>query len=240
MIIQKAEEARGIIVYFGGDVQTLQCKMKQFADWSLENVVEKLAKNHPNWSVVAVQPDRMEQDTFACYDSFVKSDLNGSPIYQPDKYKDGKATLKLESRLKEIGAETQPKKIIGFSKGVVVLNQLVFEWKHSNSDFFKSIETLCWIDGGHNNPKDPVWITDNDTLQFLADSKVKIDIRCTPYQIQDRRRSWIGEQEAKFSHKLKQLLPDQRFRRKVFFLDEQPSLLNHFRALDTFELLPIL
>ena len=52
-----------------------------------------------------------------------------------------------------------PKKIIGFSKGVVVLNQLMIDSRDrdkkdskekSCKDFFDLVQTMCWLDGGHN------------------------------------------------------------------------------------------
>ena len=46
---------------------------------------------------------------------------------------------------------TKPKKIVGFSKGVVVLNQLMIDSREeSGVDFFKLVETMCWLDGAHN------------------------------------------------------------------------------------------
>jgi len=146
-----------------------------------------------------------------------------------------------------------PIKLIGFSKGVVVLNQLLFDWHALNvslkedkdstcpyekitlKEWFSQIETICWLDGGHNGSSN-TWISEADILRSLIHkSNVKADVRVTPYQIKDFGRPWIREEEARFSTILKTFCQSDtsRFRRNVYFENEKRSLANHFRIVDT-------
>lgn len=133
--------------------------------------------------------------------------------------------------------EHAPKKIVAFSKGTVVLNQILLDWKRCQSaakKFCDTFETLCWMDAGHNAKDQPVWINDSDILKWIAaETKCKVDIRLSPYQIKDQRRPWIGKQEEIFSSILLENMPEYRIKRRLFFQNETPSLLNHFCLLDT-------
>ncbi len=141
-----------------------------------------------------------------------------------------------------------PKKVVGFSKGTVVLNQLVREWSTGCKEHMAGlkIETLSWIDGGHSNgPVQPTWINDVKILDFLAcDTDCKIDVRVTPYQICDKKRPWIATEERHFSNyllrKLQTMESAYRIQRRIYFEDEKASLLNHFRVLDTLKDYPLL
>ena len=68
----------------------------------------------------------MEKGTFSCFDNFVPTDSVGSP-----KHTDNHGAIDhLSALLKESLSENslvKPLTVIGFSKGVVVLNQIVRE-----------------------------------------------------------------------------------------------------------------
>ena len=139
-----------------------------------------------------------------------------------------------------------PKTLIGFSKGVVVLNQLLLDWHQLQKmdtmhedllEFYKSIHTWIWLDGGHNGGQD-TWMTSEGPLStFVNHSEWKIQINVTPRQVKDPMRPWIGKEEKKFRSVLKRLLEDRnessRLTRTLFFAEEEPSILNHFRVIDT-------
>ena len=57
-------------------------------------------------------------------------------------------------------------------------------------------------------------------------------------QVKDRRRPWVGQEEAKFCSALMEL--GVKVERELYFADETPSLENHFRVLDTVKEKPIL
>ena len=142
---------------------------------------------------------------------------------------------------------TLPMKLIGFSKGVVVLNQFLFDWHTLSSTskdeenelmkFFLQTEKISWLDGGHNGGK-YTWITDDFVLSSLINkTNISIDIRVTPYQIRDKYRPWIMQEESRFFSCLSEKcnLNNHQFRihRKIYFQEEKKSLLNHFKVLET-------
>ena len=66
---------------------------------------------------------------------------------------------------------------------------------------------------------------------------MKVDVRVTPYQIRDDRRPWIGKEEKKFVAVLTREMSKEKFRRKIYFENEEPCLENHFKILETFRVL---
>lgn len=136
--------------------------------------------------------------------------------------------------------------MIGFSKGVVVLNQILHEIaalrdqtqlnaeQEKLLEFSRTISAMSWLDGGHNGGKD-TWLTDAKILHAVAAHAMKVDVRVSPYQVRDDRRPWIGKEEKRFSSFLVREIGKDRFRRQMFFEDEEPCLDNHFRILETFE-----
>ena len=137
--------------------------------------------------------------------------------------------------------------MIGFSKGVVVLNQLLLDWHQMHNmeesldedllRFYKTIRTWIWLDGGHNGGQD-TWMTSEGPLKtFVNCSDWNIRIKVTPRQVQDTLRPWIGREEKKFRSVLKRQMDDRnqssRLERTLLFADEEPSLINHFRVIDS-------
>ncbi len=76
--------AAGALFYFGGDVQTVEAEMltdfQKYSQWCLESVVSNISHGIPDWHVIAVEPDRLADRTFACYDSFLDCDHTGAPV----------------------------------------------------------------------------------------------------------------------------------------------------------------
>ena len=129
-----------------------------------------------------------------------------------------------------------PVSIIGFSKGCVVLNQLLHELEHAKDNpelqgFVRRVTHMYWLDGGHNGGS-KTWITDPAVLKGLIGTKIEVRIHVTPYQVKDMMRKWIGQEHKKFVKNLRKLgVP-------VFdtmhFADEERSLENHFNVLYRF------
>ena len=69
--------------------------------------------------------------------------------------------------------------LIGFSKGVVVLNQILRELP-SMSAHGLALTSLVWLDGGHNGGRD-IWPTDRRLLQGLVEAGVRVEV--SPYQV---------------------------------------------------------
>ncbi|XP_007532193.2 mitochondrial protein C2orf69 homolog [Erinaceus europaeus] len=126
--------------------------------------------------------------------------------------------------------------LIGFSKGCVVLNQLLFELKEARKDkdidaFIKSIRAMYWLDGGHSGGSN-TWITYPEVLKELAQTGIPVHAHVTPYQVCDPMRSWIGKEHKKFV----QILQDfgVQVTSHIHFAKETPSIENHFRVHEAF------
>ncbi|NXK84238.1 CB069 protein, partial [Amazona guildingii] len=126
--------------------------------------------------------------------------------------------------------------LIGFSKGCVVLNQLLYELKEAKKDkntdaFLKNIKAIYWLDGGHSGGSN-TWVTYPEVLKELAETGVEVHAHVTPYQVFDTMRSWIGREHEKFVQILEGFgveVNDQ-----LHFADDAPSLDNHFRVHEVF------
>ncbi|CAN0392613.1 unnamed protein product, partial [Ectocarpus sp. 8 AP-2014] len=143
------EEARGNVVLFPGDVQDLHHRMisvghEEFSDYCVESTARTLARRFPGHAVWVVLPKTHVHGALASYDNFAKTDwATGGAVleYLPN----GSACEHLEALLgaaadavhqedDRCGNITSsrpdislPLTLVGFSKGVVVLNQLVTE-----------------------------------------------------------------------------------------------------------------
>ena len=128
--------------------------------------------------------------------------------------------------------------LVGFSKGCVVLNQIVHELSNVTvgddaglRDFVSRISAMFWLDGGHGGESN-TWITDEKYLYHLAWHIPSIKVHVTPYQIDDETRPWIGEEQGLFVEKLRTL--GANIKVKKHFQDKEPSLAYHFKLIDSF------
>ncbi|KAI5944664.1 mitochondrial protein C2orf69 homolog [Manis javanica] len=126
--------------------------------------------------------------------------------------------------------------LIGFSKGCVVLNQLLFELKEAKKDenidaFIKSIRTMYWLDGGHSGGSN-TWVTYPEVLKEFAQTGIIVHTHVTPYQVCDPMRSWIGKEHKKFV----EILGDfgMQVTSQIHFAKDTPSIENHFRVHEVF------
>lgn len=123
--------------------------------------------------------------------------------------------------------------LVGFSKGCVVLNQMVYELSGARADpqmseFVKSISDMFWLDGGHPGGSE-TWVTDKQVLKELASSGVSIHAHVTPYEVRDPMRAWVGREHDCFIETLQEFgaCPSK----KLHFEDEPASIENHFRVI---------
>ena len=77
--------------------------------------------------------------------------------------------------------DSKPVTLIGFSKGVVVLNQVLRELSTLSANS-RTLASMVWLDGGHNGGRD-FWPTDRRLLQRLAEAGVRVEVRVSPYQV---------------------------------------------------------
>jgi len=231
--------APGSVVYFGGDVQDLpevqatHRDNSRYMHWNLEATTNLLAKSFPAKHILVIRPKRMELKTFSCFDNFVKSDGVGSPDYNKDhgalQHLD-KLMQNVAERVSVSSDQLAPVTLVGFSKGVVVLNQIIHELPQPGNCDLVKISRMYWLDGGHNGGRE-TWITDKSLLSALATSGIQVRVRVTPYQVRDMRRPWIKKEEKVFSQTLAKL--GANIQRKLYFEEEEVCIENHFRILTT-------
>ena len=131
---------------------------------------------------------------------------------------------------------TLPLTLIGFSKGCVVLNQLLYDLPpggggEATDVLIGRVDHMYWLDGGHNGGSN-TWITHENILEKLVSLKVHVHVHVTPYQMKDDFRKWIGKEEKMFVKKLKKM--QMNIEEKVHFATVERSLLNHFLLLEQF------
>uniref|UniRef100_A0A182SD28 Uncharacterized protein n=1 Tax=Anopheles maculatus TaxID=74869 RepID=A0A182SD28_9DIPT len=223
------------IVYFGGDVQDIPEKMesnrdnKNYIKWNLENTALLLRESFPQSHIVVVRPMRMEYSTFSCFDNFVRGNNAGIPDHTPmhfslqhleDNIFDASGTDTAEPDLAELlwwrenlNLDKASLKLIGFSKGCVVLNQFIYEFHYYKTltpddstmmRLVSRISDMYWLDGGHGGGKN-TWITSRSLLETLCRLCINVHVHVTPYQIQDDHRPWIRKEEKAFTDLLKRL-----------------------------------
>ena len=129
--------------------------------------------------------------------------------------------------------------LVGFSKGCMVLNQIACELPRISTsndtelqDFVRRIEEAYWLDGG-NSGQANAWVTDENTLFHVARVIPKVRVHVTPYQVNDKQRPWIGEEEKNFVTQLKSL--GMQIKEKIHYENKKPSLANHFKLLKDFK-----
>uniref|UniRef100_A0A665WL04 Chromosome 2 open reading frame 69 n=1 Tax=Echeneis naucrates TaxID=173247 RepID=A0A665WL04_ECHNA len=247
------------VVFFHGDIQNFQEEMAlqpegvQWICWSLEQVAFILGRRFPDRYIWVIRASRMYLHKFSCYHNFVESNMFGAPEhlpYIPDSgafhhlralLSHGMERANLPNPLQlQGGADSIPSgfslTLVGFSKGCVVLNQMVYELGGARADpqispFIKCISSMYWLDGGHPGGSE-TWVTDKLVLKELAASGVSVHAHVTPYEVCDPMRAWVGREHGQFIKTLEEFgaCPSK----KLHFEDEPPSIDNHFRVIQEF------
>ncbi|XP_050069052.1 mitochondrial protein C2orf69 homolog [Anopheles maculipalpis] len=132
-------------------------------------------------------------------------------------------------------------KLIGFSKGCVVLNQFIYEFHYYKTltpddstmmRLVSRISDMYWLDGGHGGGKN-TWITSRSLLETLCRLCINVHVHVTPYQIQDDHRPWIRKEEKAFTDLLKRL--GAAFDRHLYPSEaNSTNLYTHFDVLNRF------
>ncbi|XP_063174095.1 mitochondrial protein C2orf69 homolog [Candoia aspera] len=126
--------------------------------------------------------------------------------------------------------------LIGFSKGCVVLNQLLHELKEAKKDkdidaFIQNIRAMYWLDGGHSGGSN-TWVTYPHVLNDFSQTGISVNAHVTPYQVFDTMRTWIGKEHKRFVQLLEEF--GVNINSQLHFADEAPSLDNHFKVHEVF------
>lgn len=221
----------------------------QFEEWNLESTAELLARHFPSSHIWVIKPAAMEIKTFSVYSNFLAWADMSRPLFGAgqnswqhlfkllrcavDKmntdYEKTTADTCTRDEICSIFNDALPLLIVGFSKGCVVLNQLIYDLEGTaEADFVHQVRAMYWLDGGHNGGS-KVWITDEKLLRNLVTSGVEVVVHVTPYQIKDLSRPWIGREHKQFVSQMTRL--GGKITNVVHFRDEERSIENHFKVL---------
>lgn len=231
----------------------MQPDASPWLSFSLERVALVLGARFPGRYVWLVRPSQLHLHKFSCYTNFVSCDMFGAPKHSLDYG----AVLHLRALLGHameraaiaeplppLGGSSVPASLptgfslilVGFSKGCVVLNQMVHELASVRTDpelrqFLDSISDMYWLDGGHPGTGD-TWVTDKQALGELASSGVAVHAHVTPYEVCDPTRAWVGREHRCFVKTLEEL--GARITQNLHFEHEPACIANHFRVIEEF------
>ncbi|XP_056321272.1 LOW QUALITY PROTEIN: mitochondrial protein C2orf69 homolog [Danio aesculapii] len=256
---QNLQDGNDHVVFFPGDIQNFQQEMALQPDaapwqcWSLERVGFTLAHRFPGCHIWIIRASQMYLHKFSCYQNFVESNLFGAPEHSADygAIRHLRALLGhsmqqagLPNHLPPLSGTSTPGPlpagfsltIVGFSKGCVVLNQMVYELAGARANpelklFLDKVSALYWLDGGHPGGSE-TWVTDKCALGALASSGVAVHAHVTPYEVRDPMRAWVGREHRHFIKTLEDL--GACVSHKLHFEDEPASIDNHFRVIQEF------
>jgi len=237
------------VIFFPGDMQNFEEKMnsnpqsKDYAAYSYEQTLEILGAKFVKSHIWLVVPHSHIYNIISCYTNFVPTE---SVVCLPKHSKDHDGVENMarlfESMLQQIeipNSETNHVILTAFSKGCVVLNQLLYEAAQENMNeetagFLGKIRSVYWLDGGHSGTEDDVhWVTDEEVVRNLGALKqVDFVVHTSPYQTKDAHRSFKGEQMKEFVESMKR--NGCKLQHTEHFEDEL-SLELHFRIIDIFE-----
>ncbi|XP_037296843.1 LOW QUALITY PROTEIN: UPF0565 protein C2orf69 homolog [Manduca sexta] len=182
-------------------------------------------------------------------------DLHNSPVHRSSEQKksngaastsngssDHKPVLECGPWWERVSLGDSRLALVGFSKGCVVLNQMLYEFHYTSTltpcdthavRFIDRIDDMFWLDGGHAGGKN-TWITSRSLLETLGRLKLNIHVHVSPYQVLDEGRPWIGREEKAFTSMLRKL--GARIQR---YMHGHPSASNslqaHFDVLNNFK-----
>lgn len=213
-----------IVLYFPGDIQASESEMrdgsykKQFLSYSIEKTAEYFEKKFPSSIVACVCPSS-HNGNIACYRRFclinkaceaVEYDSNGKAVIQLMKI----IRCLIDYHLLEVNFDNVRIHLFGFSRGCIVLNQIVAEsrrFPHSvaieEMKFWNSLFSLTWIDSG-NGGKKGAYPVDKYSAECLVQLPLinqrngSIRILGTSYQWKDRSRPWIFQEALQFAKTL--------------------------------------
>ena len=120
----------------------------------------------------------------------------------------------------------------------MVLNQLLYEVPLLQipvsiqcQQFLDQIRAFYFLDSGKIGGSG-AWVTDAPVLQVAVTRIPRFCVYLTPYQMEDKSRSWIKKEEKKFVNLLRTYGSD--IKEYFLFKGKLPSLEDHFAILKMF------
>jgi len=215
----------------------------KWSDWCFENMITLLHKKFPHSNIWIIKPSKMLRNIYSSFHNFLQCSIVGTPEYTENYGAISHLHQLLVNGAKKVGIEVQalPIVLVGFSKGCVVLNQMVHELDHilhhsaSNAvddhDFLKLIKEIYWLDSGHNG-ESGAWMTCEKDIKALVSLGAELHIHVSPQQICDPIRMWIADEYTLFLDCVKKF--GAVVHNTVHFKDQPRCLENHFRILNEF------
>ena len=218
-------------------------EISRWSKWCLEYTGALLRGKFPQHAVWVVRPSRVLRLLFSCFDNFVDSSLTGVPTYSSSYGTVQHLELLLRDSIQQAHASgaltldppqslSLPIVLAGFSKGCVVLNQILHELATTPArEFVSQLREWYWLDGGHSG-QGGVYVTADEVLAEFASLRPRVFVHVTPQQVCDTHRPWIAEEEREFVDKLSSL--GVAVQEKLHFENAERSLERHFEVLETF------
>ncbi|KAL1507025.1 hypothetical protein AB1Y20_007887 [Prymnesium parvum] len=262
------------VVFFPGDLSLPKSEMlrdemlRGYASWSAEDLTRTLAVRFPCYHTVTVLPSRHVLG-FSCYDGGFLDQVNETGDPADGKYSsEGTCcahvlALLLHTRARCPSLQSSRLHLLGFSKGGVVLNQILSELgaetvSTAAEQLLHMVASISWLDPGLNRPG-PVFLEDSAQLRraalrlaALAPSPPRLSVALTPYTSSTHRcgwwpsaaallwlllpRAWTESSTVAKLHQFEAALTlhGLPLRRQECSLHEPPSLRGHFAVLKDF------
>ncbi|OQR89485.1 hypothetical protein THRCLA_22683 [Thraustotheca clavata] len=261
LLVAMIPHATSNVVYFPGDVQNFEHRMRKgrFKSWttySYEATAFLLASKFPSATIWIIKPQNIQANGMSCYDHFLTNTLEVNPLsYSPHGNAHDHLRQLMTHAAEKIDNEAYlredlPLHLLGFSRGVVVLNQLITELAQSTQlvseedsccspvlPWFQQINSIHWIDGG-NGSGAGAFPNHSFALSVLSDlPNISLHIHWTPYQYESNIRPWIAQEYKQFAKTMDTLgmLPIVH----QYFTESPGTLENHFNILSAFQVITV-
>ncbi|KAK8798770.1 hypothetical protein WA158_007854 [Blastocystis sp. Blastoise] len=180
------------IIYFPGDIQdddknmTLFSGLYRYHKFSYQNTITLLHHKFPNSNILLIAPGQ-KNGPFSLYNNLFDCDDHG---YIKDYNRNGNSCQiihKLLSVTQDPDEFQLPYILMGFSRGTLVLNQLLTEIGYSRESmaFFENVYSIHYLDGGNRIPNYPEFKMDEinlKALKIISDiNDLRVYFHCTPF-----------------------------------------------------------
>lgn len=239
-----------VVVAFGGDISALHDDMisqgSRWARYSLEGLAIILSERFPGADVMLVRPAEMRRlhgADFSIYSNLVDG-LGPCGDIGKAGFVPGHAGERLMAVLGAAGLATErwPSLVlVSFSKGGVVLNQLLAEAAGCAGPLFERCEALHLVDHGVSTGVSGAYLAParaSDAVAAVAKrmrgGALRLWLHGSPRQWADCQRPWIRDEALALVAALREHGVEPEVR--DYFPDSQGSLTEHFGLLEVFEL----
>ena len=163
------------VIFFPGDIQDSESKMSEssiaqnFTDFSYEQTLQILHSKYKQSNIFIVRPSLKSED-ISLYGKYLDCDKNGNvQKYDPNGFATQALFLLIENYLCN-DIDDLPIILIGFSRGGLVLNQILSEMGYSvySSAIFSRVCEMHWLDCGNGEKDNCYPVLSDTTLSFLS------------------------------------------------------------------------